>query len=300
MQIRELLNRLDRLTEVEDPESYEDFLKKQNKLPTDSNNDSNEKPTEPEEPDTGMDDSEEDLEDREESQNVKKFKEYAKDIGGDMFSLSMWNYDETWQDASSGPNEKIKKIIQQLADETMDGSDDSVVQKYVRQGSRTLFSDRILTQMIYDARHKRLFNLIASLEDGVDTSDVDFLDQDQADILSSMFELLDNWTESIANSKPYTSGVSDWQMGKDQDSKWSALEDKVLSTLTKSLPSERDIKVGGWDKDRIEKLDIDKIIKMSLDDGDIDTARKLYKKHKDHPNLKKDWSKELAPRAKRK
>lgn len=289
MNIREILNRLDRMNENQnDRASYEDELKKSGiELP-----DQEPEGMDDEEPDTGHDDSGENL-DTEDSETENRFKQYAKDIGGDMFSLSPWNYDETWSDASFGPNEKIKKIIENLSDETVDGKDDFVVKKYLRQGSRTLNTDRILTQMIYDARHKRLFNLKAGLEDGVETSNHDFLEQDQLDIINNLKDLLNNWVSIVGDTDPNSN--------KDDSEEWTAIEDKVLSTLTRSLPSEREIRGGGRTQKQWDSLDPDWLIQRALNHHkDIDKARRFYVKFKDHPNMKKDWSKELAPREKRK
>ena len=299
MNIREILNRLDRINENQDDrDSYEDDLEKSGvELP-------GEKPEGMDDQEdnklTGHDDSGENLDNEEESPTAKRFKQYAKDIGGDMFSLSMWDYTECWEDASFGSNGKIKTIIENLAEETMDGKDDAVVKKYVKQSSRTLLTDRIFTQIIYDARHKRLFNLKASVEDGVETSDIDFLEQDQADILQSAFDLLDDWIEAISNSDAYNGDSSEWYMLKNKNQEWSAMEDKVLETLNVQLPQEKDIRGGGMTQKQKDNLNIDEIIQFSLDLGDIETARKIFNKHQDHPNLKKDWSKELSPRAKRK
>lgn len=289
MNIREILNRLDRVSENQDDRaSYEDELKKSgSELP-------DEEPTgmDDEEPDTGHDDSGENLGDEEDSETENRFKQYAKDIGGDMFSLSPWNYDETWSDASFGPNEKIKTIIENLSNETIDSKDDFVVKKYLRQGSRTLNTDRILTQMIYDARHKRLFNLKAGLEDGVETSNHDFLEQDQLDIINNLKDLLNNWVSIVGDTDPNSN--------KDDSEEWTAIEDKVLSTLTRSLPSEREIRGGAITQKQKDNIDVDWVIQKLLDRGNIDAARRAYEKMKDYKQAKKDWSKELAPREKRK
>lgn len=97
------------------------------------------------------DEPESDVEDQEDSGDIDAFISQAGDLGGDLYSLTIYNYSDDW--ANVDPGTPVKSVIERAAGEV----NRKVVDAYLNQDIAGIANDRMISNMILNSRNGRMF-----------------------------------------------------------------------------------------------------------------------------------------------